>query len=118
MRKGYTMLTLLDLDRTLDLVFQGMTERVKTIDQLADTTYKDKETLDLELILDKNYYTDLKSLHICFPVKFKILSNVAQDFVANLYPVNNLFAHWVNETNILKYGINKRLLPTTTSQEI
>ena len=55
---------------TLDLVFQGMINKIKTIEQSADTTYKDKVTLDFELILDKNYYTKLKSLHICFPVKF------------------------------------------------
>ena len=54
---------------TLDMIFQGMIERVKTIEQPPDTTYKDKEMLEFELILDKNYYTNLKSLHICFLVK-------------------------------------------------
>ena len=62
-----------------------MIESVKTIEQSTDTIYKDKETLDFELILDKNYYTNLKSLHICFPVKYLKLSNVAQDLDANLY---------------------------------
>ena len=74
--------------RTLDLFFQGMIERVKLIEQLEDTTYKDKEALDFELIVGKNLNTNLKSLHICFPVKFKKLSNVAQDLDANLYLVN------------------------------
>ena len=87
---------------TLDMIFQGMIERVKTIEQPPDTTYKNKEMLEFELILDKNYYTNLKSLHICSLVKFKKLSNVAQDLGANLYPVNNVFAHWVREIKILK----------------
>ena len=69
---------------TLDLVFQGKFEKVKAIEQPADTTFKDKETLDFVLILDKNYYANLKSLHICFLVKFKKLSNVALDFDVNL----------------------------------
>ena len=54
---------------TLDLVFQGMIERVKTIEQPEDMTCKGKKMLEFELILDKNYYTNLKSLHICFLVK-------------------------------------------------
>ena len=70
-----------------------MIEGVKLIEQPADTTYKDNETLDFELIVGKNLNTNLKSLHICFLVKFKKLSNVAQDLDANLYLVNNFFAH-------------------------
>ena len=56
---------------TLDLVFQGMIEKIMTIEQPADTTYSDKEILDFELILDNNYYTNLKCLHLCFPTRFK-----------------------------------------------
>ena len=78
---------------TLNLVFQGVIDKRKAIEQLADTTNKDKEKLDFELILDKNNYTDLKSLQIRFPVKFKKFSNLAQDVDANFYPVNNFFAH-------------------------
>ena len=57
----------------LDLVFQGMIEKIMTIEQPADATYSDKEILDIELILDNNYYINLKSLHLCFPIKFKEL---------------------------------------------
>ena len=32
--------------------------------------------------------------------------------------VNNLFAHWIKEISITKYGTNKELTPTTTPQEI
>ena len=39
-----------------------MAERVKTAEQAADATYKDKETLDFKLILGKMYFTNLKSL--------------------------------------------------------
>lgn len=81
------------MSQTLDLNFQGMIEKIKTIEQPADSTYKDKETLDFELILDKNYYTNQKSLHICFPIKLKILFNATQILNLNLNPVNSLFAH-------------------------
>ena len=38
----------------LDLVFQGMIEKIMTIEQPADTTYSNKEILDFELILDND----------------------------------------------------------------
>ena len=101
-----------------DLVFQGMIEKIMTIEQTADTTYSDKETLDFELILDNNYYTNLKSPHLCFPIKFRKLSHAAHNLDADIYPVNNFFAHWIREIDITKYGTNKSLIPTTTPKEI
>ena len=32
--------------------------------------------------------------------------------------VNNVFAHWIKEISITKYGTNKELTPTTTPQKI
>ena len=55
---------------TLDLVFHGMIEKIMTNEQPAGPSYKDKEVLDFELKLDNNFYTNLKSFHICFPVHF------------------------------------------------
>ena len=51
---------------TSDLVFQGMIEKIIAIEEPSDPSYKHKEVLDFELILDNN----LKSLHICFPIHF------------------------------------------------
>ena len=44
----------------LDLIFQGMTEKFKTIESPADTSYKDKEFSEFDLTLDNDYYTNLK----------------------------------------------------------
>ena len=77
----------------LDLVFQEMIEKTMAIEQTADTTYPDKEIADLELILDNNHYTNLKSLHLCFSIRFKKLSNKAHNLDADIYPVNNFFTH-------------------------
>ena len=43
----------------LDLIFQGMTEKFKTIESPADTSYKDKVS-EFDLTLDNDYYTHLK----------------------------------------------------------
>ena len=50
------------------MVFQGMIEKIMAIEQREDPSYKDEEVLNFELILDNNFYTKLKSLHICFPI--------------------------------------------------
>ena len=81
-----------------------MIERIMTIEQPADSSYKGKEVLDFELTVDNNLYTNLKGLHICFPIHFKELSNTVAVLDADIYLVNNFFAQWVNEIDILKYG--------------
>ena len=43
-----------------DLIFQGMTEKFKTIESPEDTSYKDKEVSEFDLTLDNDYYTNLK----------------------------------------------------------
>ena len=103
---------------TLDLAFQRLIEKIMTIEQPADTTYSDKEILDFELILDNKYYTNLKSLHLCFPIRFIELSNITHKLDADIYPVNNFFAHWIREIDIMKYRTNKSIIPTTTPKEI
>ena len=102
----------------LDLMFEGMIEKIMTIEQPADATYSYKEILNFELILHNNYCTDLKSLHICFPIRFRKLTNAAQNLDADIYPVNNFFAHWIRQIDITKYVTNKSLIPTTTSKKI
>ena len=95
-----------------------MIEKIMTIDQPANPSYKDKEVLDFELILDNNFYSNLKSLHICFSIDFKKSSNTAANLDADIYLVNNFFAHWVKEIDIQKCGTNKSLIATTAPQEI
>ena len=72
----------------------------------------------MKLTLENNYYTNLKSRHLRFPIRFKKLSNIAHNLDADIYPENNFFAHWIRETDITKYGTNKSLIPMTTPKEI
>ena len=55
---------------TLALTYQGMLGDIKTIEQVAYRSYKDLETSDFQLLLDKNLYTNLNSVHFVFPIKF------------------------------------------------
>ena len=54
---------------TLDLVYQCMIDKIKTIEQPAHPSYKDKKTFDFQLLLDKNHYTNLNSLTYLFSHK-------------------------------------------------
>ena len=56
---------------TIELAYQGMLDDMKTREQLAHLSYKDLETFDFQLLLDKNLYTNLNSVHFDFPIKFK-----------------------------------------------
>ena len=87
----------------LDLIFQGLIKNISIIEQPAHLSYKDKQTLDLELILDKNYYKNMKKTHACFPIRFEKLKNAVTNLAADLISVNNFFAHCVKEIDITKY---------------
>ena len=54
---------------TLELAYQGMLDDIKTIGQVAHPSYKDLETFDFQLLLDKNLYKNLNSVHSVFPIK-------------------------------------------------
>ena len=95
-----------------------MLDDIKTIEQVAHPSYKDLETFDFQLLLDKNLYTNLNSAHFVFPIKFKKRSDKNADIDAELITVNNFFAHWKKEISITKYGTNKELTPTTTPQRL
>ena len=72
------------IPETLNFVFQGMIEKIMTIEQPVDTTYSGKEILGFELILDNSYYTNLKRFHLCFPIRFRKLSNAAHNVDADI----------------------------------
>ena len=103
---------------TLELAFQGMLDDIKNMEQVAHPFFKDLETFDFNLILDKNLYTNLNSLHFVFPIKFKKKTNINSDIGEDLITVNNFFSHWIKEISITKYGTNIELIPTATPQEI
>ena len=82
------------------MIFQEIIQNISTTEQPAHLIQK-KKTFEFELILNKNYYTNMKSIHVCFPIRFIKLANATAKLAADLIPVNNLFAHWVKEIDIL-----------------
>ena len=103
---------------TLELAFQGMLDDIKVVEQVAHPSYKDKETFDFQLLLDKNLYTNLNSLHFVFTMRIRKATNAALQIEAKMITVNIFFAHWIKEIDITKYGTMKQLIPILSPQEI
>ena len=101
----------------LELAFQGMIENIDSKEQVAHISYKDMETLEFQIMLT-NYYTNPDSMHICFPVKIKKVSDESADIDSDLITVNNFFAHFIKEISIMRYGNDKKLMPTFSPYEI
>ena len=103
----------------LELAFQGMSEDIDTKEKTAHPSYKDMEQLDFQILLTENYHVNLNGIHICFPIKIKKnKTNKALDIDGDLITVNNIFAHWVKEISITRYGSDKELPPTFSPYEM
>ena len=100
-----------------DVAIQGMLDGIDTSEKTANPSYKDKEQLDLQILLTENYVNP-SNIHICFPIKFKKSSDNNSNIDSDLITVNNFFAHWVKEISITKYGSDKELPPTFTPWKI
>ena len=102
----------------MDLAIQGMLDDIDTHEKVAHPSYKDKEQLDFQILLTENYYVNPANIHICFPIKIKKKSNNSSDIDDDLITVNNIFAYWVKEISITKYGSDRELPPTFSPWEI
>ena len=75
----------------LELLDQGMLEDIDTKEQPAHISYKDMENLEFQILLTNNYYTNLNSIYIWFPMKIKKAANETNDIDTDLITANNFF---------------------------
>ena len=76
------------------------------------------ETLDFLMMLTNNCHTNPNSIHLCFPMKMKKSADEVNDIDDDLITVNKVFAHFVKEISITRYGNDKQLMPTFSPYEI
>ena len=69
---------------TLELSFQGMLDDIKTVEQVAHPSYRDKEKFDFQLLLDKNLYTNLNSLFFVFTLRIRKVTDATAQVEANM----------------------------------
>ena len=66
----------------------------------------------------KQHYTDFQNIHLCFPLKFKLMADNDNDIAAGLITVNNFFAHWIKEIDIKRYCDDISILPLANMVDI
>ena len=71
----------------LEMKFQGMFEDIDTREKVAHSSYKFREELDFQILLTDNYYVNLNSIHLCFPMKTKKSSNESSDIDGHMITV-------------------------------
>ena len=96
----------------IEIIFQGMLEDIDTREKVAHSSYTDMEQTDFQILLTDYCYICPNSMHICFPIKIKKITNQNIDIDTDLMTVNNLFSHFVKEISITNYGSDKKLIPT------
>ena len=60
----------------------------------------------------------MQNIHFCFPLKLKSKANNDDDFAARTITVNIFFAHWIKEINLVRYGDDVPVLPTTNTVDV
>ena len=73
---------------------------IKTQRQLADSTYTNTQTAEFHVRLAENQSVNLKIVYLCFPIKIRKSSNIANDIDIEMVIVNNFFAHWIKEIEV------------------
>ena len=94
---------------TLELAYQGILEGIETMEQVAHPCHKDLETFDFQLLLDKNLYTNLNSVHFVFPLQIRKATNEVSAIDSALIIVNNFFWDWIKEIRVIKYETNRSI---------
>ena len=104
-----------DIPGLTKIAYQGQIDSTETKTKYADDAYKNKKAIEFNTVLTDNHYTKFQDMHLCIPLKFKSAADDDNDLLAGAVPVNNFFAHWIREVNILRYGVDRPILPLTNT---
>ena len=106
------------IPRLAKAAYQGQLESTETKRKYADDSYKGKKIIKFNIELAANQYSNFNNVHICFRIKIKSAADNDNDILAGVIPVNNLFAYWIKEINIKRYGDDMPILPLTNTVDI
>ena len=79
------------------LKYQEFIYFIKTIRDPADSTCKNSHTVEFKTKLTAGQYANLKSVHLCFPMKIKKKTDETAHISSNMIRLNNFFPHWVRK---------------------
>ena len=66
----------------------------------VDDSYRNRKVIEFNVQLTANHFTNFQNVHLCFPMKIKLVADNDNDITAGIIPVNNLFTHWIKEIDI------------------
>ena len=84
----------------------------------ADESYKNKKVIEFNVQLTAKHYTNFQNVHLCFPIKIKSAADNNNSITAGVIPVNNIFAHWIKDIDIKRYGGDIPILPLTNTVDV
>ena len=95
--------------------YQGLLHKTETKRKYVGKSYKNKKVIEFDVQLTANHYTNFQNVYLCFPITTKL---AADNIAAGVIMVNNVFAHWIKEIDIKRYGDNIPILPLTNSADV
>ena len=101
-----------------DPKYQGQIKGINEKKAYADDTYTAQKIAEFNIQLTNNEYMNFHDVQICFPMRIRKKTNVANDIDNTMITVNNFFAHWIKEIDIKKLGDDQPILPTINTVEI
>ena len=73
------------------------------------------QQLEFNLEMVNNHYINFSTMVLCLPVTFRKKSNKNNSLANTMIPVNNVFAHWIKDVTVKRYGDNIAVLPINTT---
>ena len=98
--------------------YQGQIKGISEKKAYADETYTAQKIAEFNIQLTNNEYMNFHDVQICFPMRIRKKTNVANDIDNNMITVNNFFAHWIKEIDIKKLGDDQPILPTINTVDV
>ena len=100
------------------VAYQGQLRSTETERKYVENSCRNKKVIEFNVQLTANHYTNFQNVHLCFPIKIKSAADNDNGITAGTIPVNNLYAHWIKETDIKTYGGDMPILPLTNKIDI
>ena len=97
---------------------QGQIATIEEKRAYCDDTYKDQRNLEFVIELSAGRYTNYSTMQVVLPVYFRKNSAATTDIADDVITVNNFFARWLKEINIVRYPDDITILPSNTTVPI
>ena len=100
------------------IMYQGHIDWIETKRTYTSSTYTDNQMMEFTIELTANRYVNFSSMVLCLPFTSRKRTNKTTAIDGDMIPVNNVFAHWVKDVTVKRYGDDIAVLPINTTLDI